>query len=307
MQRMKNDLQSRWDVTDLGEPSKIVGIEITVTENSVSLTQEKYIESVLKKQKMENANPVSTPMDPKIILEPNPDGVEGDRSNSYARVIGELIFLANATRPDIAYVVSRLAVYTANPSLQHTTALKHLLRYLKGTKNYGITYSNESNTPTSNENLFMGYSDAAYANADGYKSTSGFVFISGGGAITWRSKKQTTIALSSTEAEYVALSEATREICWLRSLYDELGFRQDSPSNLKGDNDGSIAMARNPQFHKRAKHIATRWHWIRDMVEEGFVSITSCRDPEQTADVLTKALPRPKHEKHIREMGIAPV
>jgi hypothetical protein len=120
------------------------------------------------------------------------------------------------------------------------------------------------------------------------------------------SKKQSIIALSSTELEYIVLSEAGREACWLRSLHAELGFPQEKPCVLRGDNDGSIAMARNPQFHKKAKHIATKWHWIRNMVDEGVVDIQSCRDPEQTADILTKALARPKHKRHIEEMGLAP-
>ena len=131
----------------------------------------------------------------------------------------------------------------------------------------------------------------AFTNTDDQKSTSGYVFISAGGAITWSSKKQTTVALLSTEAKYVAISEASREAYWLRSLYEELGEDQNSPSVIKGDNEGSIAMTQNPQFHKRAKHISTRWHWVQDLVEEGTVTIESCRDPEQTADVLTKVLP----------------
>jgi hypothetical protein len=154
-------------------------------------------------------------------LQPNPDGNEGDRSNSYARLLRELQFVANTTRLDIAYAVSRLASYTANPSLQHIGVLKRVLHYLQGMKEYGITY--QSRTPQG-RNLFYGFANAAYANTDDYKSTSGQVFLAAGGAITWRSKKQTVIALSSTEAEYVALSEAGREACWLRSLCKELGF-----------------------------------------------------------------------------------
>jgi hypothetical protein len=253
---------------------------------------------------MEEANPVSMPMDPNDKIKANPDGNEGSKSNSYARLLGELQFLTNATRPDIAYAVNKLSAYTANPSLQHVGAVKRILRYLKGTKNLAIKYSAESHNVQGNTNLFHGYADAAYANMDDLKSTSGYVFIVGGGAITWRSKKQTTVALSSTEAEYVALSEAGREACWLRSLYEELGYSQKSPSLIKGDNDGSIAMARNPQFHKRSKHIEIRWHWVRDLVQEQSVTIESCRDPEQTADILTKPLARPKHQKHLREMGL---
>ena len=255
---------------------------------------------------MEDANPVATPMDSNEKIKPNPDGNEGSRSNSYAKILGELQFLTNATRPDIAYAVNKLSSYTANPSLQHVGAVKRILRYLKGTKNLAIKYSAEPQNydkEQKNSNLLYGFADAAYANTDDYKSTSGYVFIVSGGAITWRSKKQTTIALSSTEAEYVALSEAGREACWLRTLYEEIGYIQKSPILIKGDNDGSIAMARNPQFYKRSKHIGIRWHWVRDLVQEKIICIESCRDPDQTADVLTKPLAHPKHQKHLKEMG----
>jgi hypothetical protein len=150
-----------------------------------------------------------------------------------------------------------------------------------------------------NSNSFFGYSDAAYANMDDYKSTSRYVFIANGGAIMWRSKKQMMITLSSTEAEYVTLSKAGREVCWLRNLYNELGYTQMAPSLIKGNNDRSIAMAKNPQFHKRSKHIMTRWHWVRDAVKDEILIIESCQDPEQTADILTKQLPHPKFQKHV--------
>lgn len=181
--------------------------------------------------------------------------------------------------------------------------MKRILRYLAGTKDLGITYTKTSTNP--NENFVSGFADAAFANHDDLKSTSGYVFMAAGGAITWKSKKQTTIALSSTEAEYVALSEAAREACWLRNLYEELGYSQKFPITIKGDNDGSIAMAKNPQFHSRSKHVAIRWHWVRELVEKGNVRIETCRDPQQTADVLTKALLRPKHRQHTTEMGLA--
>jgi hypothetical protein len=287
MEKMKDDVHSEWEVTNLGEPTRIVGIEITRTENSITISQKQYIDTILKREGLEQANPVSMPMDPNIKLQPNSDGNEGNRSNSYAKVLGEPQFLANATRPDIAFAMNRLAVYTANPSLQHVGALKRILKYLAGTQNHGITYSKIQ----SSGNLFHGYADAVYANVDDCKSTSGYVYIMAGGAITWRLKKQMTVTLSSTEAEYIALSEAGRKACWLRNLFKELGFPQLAPTLLEGDNDGSIAMARNPQFHKWAKHIEIRWHWVRDLTQNSILDIESCRDPEQTADVLTKGLP----------------
>ena len=203
---MKSELRSEWEITDLGEPAKIVGIEITRGEGYVTIAQKNYVREILKREGMEYANPVAMPMDLNVELRPNPDGNDGNRSNSYARLLGELQYLANATRPDIAYAVNRLAAYTANPSLQHISALKRVLRYLCGTKDYGITYRKPSNNKECA--LCDGYADTAYANSDDLKSMSGCVYMAAAGAVTWRSKKQATIALSSTEAEYVALSEA---------------------------------------------------------------------------------------------------
>jgi len=303
MEQTKSDLQTEWEMTDLGEPTKIIGVEITQTEDSITISQKVYVESILECEGLSEINSVTTPLDPNIKLVPNPDGNEGNRSNSFARLLGELQFLTNSTRPDIAFAVNRLAAYTANPSLQHVTALKRILRYLAGTKNLGITYSKTANNP--DNNIFHGFADAAFANHDDHKSTSGYVFLAAGGAITWKSKKQTTIALSTTQAEYVALSEAAREACWLRNLFDELGYPQENPTLIKGDNDGSISMAKNQQFHNRSKHIAIRWHWVRELIEQNLVTIENCRDPEQTADVLTKALACLKHNKHITEMGLA--
>ena len=217
--KMGNDLHAEWKITDLGEPAKIVSIEITCTKDSITLSQKQYIKAILQREGLTKANVVRMPLDPNVALEPNLNGNVRECSNSYAQLLGELQFLMNATRPDIAYVVNRLASYTANPSMQHTTVLKRILRYLSETRSYGITYSLNPQYPA-----LLGYADAVYANADNLKLTSGYVFLLEGGAITWRSKKQTTIALSSTEAEYVALSKAACKACWLQSLYGELGF-----------------------------------------------------------------------------------
>src|SRR6266850_444911 len=141
MSEMKEMIRGEWEVTDLGEPAKIVGIEIQMKPTKVIISQKQYIESILNKEGMERANPVGMPMDLKTIIEANPDGTEGSHSNSYARLLGELQYLANATRLDIAFTVNRLASYTANPSLQHMGTLKRLLRYLSGTRSFGITYS----------------------------------------------------------------------------------------------------------------------------------------------------------------------
>ena len=144
------------------------------------------------------------PLDPNVVLEPNPDGNVGDWSNSYAQLLGKLQFIANVTRPDIAYTISKLLAHMVNPIMQHVSTLKRVLRYLSGTKSYSITYSNILGHP----NQFHGYSDAAFTNANEHKSTTRYVFKMARGVITWYFQKQSVMALSSTEAEYIALSEA---------------------------------------------------------------------------------------------------
>ena len=162
IEQTKANLEAEWELTDLGELVKIVGIEIALRDCSVMISQQRYLESILCKEGMDNANTIGMSLDPNVMLEPNPDGDVSNRSNSYARLIGELQFLANATRPDIAYAISQLSSYTANPTMQHVTALKHVLRYLSGTKTYVITYSDVLDHP----NHFYGYADTTFANAD---------------------------------------------------------------------------------------------------------------------------------------------
>jgi hypothetical protein len=295
------DVSSEWEITDLGTPTKIVGIELAISPDRISISSTSYINAILARERMDGCNSVSTPLDPNVALVPNPEINEINRSNDFARLLGELQYISNATRPDITYSVNRLASYTGNPSMQHYTAIKRILRYLNGTKTYRITYK-----AASQDDSFRGFADAAYANADESRSTIGYVFLAGGAAITWSSKRLSLTSLSSTQAEYVALSEAAREACWLRNLYTELGLLDEGrPTTIVGDNEGAIALAHNPQFHKRTKHIETRWHWIRELVQDGTIAIESCRDPDQTADVLTKALHRTKHLHHTQAMGLA--
>jgi hypothetical protein len=246
MQEVKDLLQSLWEMTNLGKHMKIVRIKITLSDRTITILQTKYIKNILIKEGFKKANPVCMPLDLNLTLVPNPDGNVRNKSNLYIRLLGELQFLTNAMRPDIAYAINRLASYTANPSIQHITALKRVLRYLAGTKDHSITYKDLQEHP----NHFYRMADMAYTNANDRKSTSGHVFIASGGAITWRSKKQTLIALSSTEAEYVTLSEAACEACWLRSLYHELGLQQKYPTQIWGDNKGTLAMAKDAKFHQ---------------------------------------------------------
>jgi len=321
MEHIKKSIEYEWQATDLGEPSKIIGIEVTIMPGYLRISQGKYIENLLRKKNMAEANPVGMPLDPNIKIDPNPIHNKPNWSNSYAKLLGELQYLANTTRPDISYAVNKLGSYTAILSLEHYGSLKRILRYLVGTRDYGITHRkfngqnkdmnlfhglarNYGPANDGKDNLFHGFADAAFANADDYKSTTGYGFLASEGAITWKSKRQTIIVMYSTESEYITLLEARREAFWLRNLYDELGFPQMGPTVIKSDNEGSVILSHSPQFHVRTKHIEICHHWVRDLVNDKILDVQSCCNLEQTGDILTKPLPKPKHQRHRREMGM---
>jgi len=304
MSTMKLELKSIFEITDLGEPAKIVGIKIERdhAKQTITISQKHYIEAILQKEGLTDAHPVAVPMDPNVQLQPS-EGEVQDKSNNYASLIGSLMYLAIATRPDITYAVFRLGSYMANPAMSHWAAAKRVLRYLSGTQSYGITYQAEEVKPGKNQ--FLGYSDASYANNDDATSISGYIFTMGGGAITWGLRKQTSVSLSSTESEYIALADAAREVMWLWNLLDGLGYKQCAPTKLYGDNNGALAIAKNPQYHKRTKHFDTRNHYIRQKVKEAEIEIEYCPTSAMTADIFTKALPKPKFQLHRRGLGFS--
>ena len=240
MMKMKSELQSIFEITDLGEPTRIVGIEIDRdrTKNTITISQKQYLQMILEKEGMENANPVGMPMDPGIQLNPSERESEGSYeeygSKSFTSLIGSLMFLAVATRPNIAFTVYRLGSFMSNPNMSHWTAAKRVLRYLSGTRDYGLTYRTDKPVPGNNH--FVGYSDTSYANNADQTSVSGYVFLMNGAAISWGSKKQNDVALSSTESEYIALAEAAREAIWLWNLLHGLEYTQPQPTKLYSEN-----------------------------------------------------------------------
>ena len=192
------------------------------------------------------------------------------------------------TRPDIAFALSIVSRYCNNPDSTHVAAVTRILRYIKGTLHEGIIFRGKQNILE-----LIGYTDADYDSAkDERKSTSGWLFCLGGGPISWSSKRQSVVALSSCEAEYIALNEAGKEAVWLQRILKELGLIKYSPSPtlIHEDNQGTIALAENPEFHRRTKHIDIRYHWVRDAVIRKLITIKQIPTAEQAADGLTKAL-----------------
>ena len=218
----------------------------------------------------------------------------------YDQAVGSLFYLAVATRPDIARTVGNLARFSRNPGMTHWRAVKHLFRYLKGTIDYKLTYS-----PSSDDELFTSYTDADHAGCpDTGRSTSGYVIKMGSGAISWSSRLQTIVALSTTEAEFVAAVSAGQEILWLRNLLSEFGYEHSSASKLRIDNLSALSVAKNPEHHGRMKHLDLRFYWLRDEVAKGRIEVVHLRTSDMPADILTKSLAKPKVLEMVRMLGL---
>ncbi|CAG7730436.1 unnamed protein product, partial [Allacma fusca] len=201
--------------------------------------------------------------------------------------------------PDISFTVSKLAQFMNSYDITHWTAAKGVLRYLKGTANMGITYHN------SGDMQLMTYTDSDYARDKlSRNSTSGYLLMLNGSAITWSSQKQPCIALSSTEAEYIALSSGSREIVWLRSFLKELGFPQNNPTPILVENQSAIRLVKNTEMHARTKHIDVRFHYTRELVDKQEIHIQYVPTGDQLADCLTKPLLKGKLEENRHRMGL---
>lgn len=213
--------------------------------------------------------------------------------------MGSLMYLVAGSRPDIAFAVGLVSRYLENPLEIHWNAIKRIFRYLNGTSSYGILY--KSNVT----NLLVGYSDSDHAgDVETRRSTTGFFFKIGSGPISWCSKRQQTVALSTTEAEYVAASESVRELIWLRNLMTDVAPTIQNVPLLMVDNQSAIKLIRNPQFHKRSKHIDIKHHFIREKYSQNFFCLKYVDTENQIADIFTKALPKDKFIKFRSMMGV---
>ena len=289
MKRVKEELASEFDIKDLGKLSYFLGMSIIQDQEKkkIWMGQPTYTEKLLSKMGMNNCNPVSTPADPSNHLVKAAEDDEVVDQPLYQSLIGSLMYLATCTRPDIAYSVGVLARFSSKPNQSHWTAAKRVLRYLKGTSNLGIVFKGDSPDGPAV------FSDADWAgDAGDRKSTSGYMFCIAGGPVSWRSKKQSTVALSTAEAEYVALSSAAQECVWMRRLNSDLGNSREEPTTIMEDNQSCIAMAKNPQQHGRSKHIDIKYHFVRELVENKTIKLKYCPTKEMIADFLTKGLNR---------------
>ena len=293
---IKAELAREYEIKDLGQAKFISGIELdftgsTETKQVITLRQSKYIYEILNRFNMLDCKPVAIPMDPGVDI--SDDTATEITNEPYNELIGSLIYLIQCTRPDLSFAVGMLSRHLKTPTRRDWERAKRVLRYLKGTIGYGIRYS--SDEYAKNDKLVI-YSDADYAGDKETRcSTTGYVALFAGGLISWKSQLQKTVALSTMEAEYMALSAAVQEAIWLRRLQEELGISKGGePTTLFCDNQSTIFFTKDPVQHQRSKHIDVRCHFARQAQQENIVSVNYIPTERMVADPLTKPCSRDK-------------
>jgi hypothetical protein len=293
----KRKLVAEFEMKDLGMMHYFLGLEVWQKPDEIFLNQGKYVVEILKRFRMMDCKAMSTPMvtNLKLLSDTSSETVD---ATMYRQMIGSLMYLTN-TRPDICFAVNTLSQYMVEPRSVHLIAEKHVLRYLKGTVDYGLRYVSDR------EIRLQGYADSDWAGsvAD-RKSTSGCCFSLGSTMISWLNRKQTSVALSTTEAEYIAACSASSEVVWLRKLLAGLFDLELEVTCIFCDNQSCIKLSENPVFHDKSKHIEIKYHYIRDMVQKGVVKLQYIATDEQIADVLTKPLSKIKFEYFRDKLGV---
>uniref|UniRef100_H3H6A9 Integrase catalytic domain-containing protein n=2 Tax=Phytophthora ramorum TaxID=164328 RepID=H3H6A9_PHYRM len=299
--RTKTDLKTRFEMTDSGKCAFVLGIELVDSpDGSVTMCQRRYVDDILKRFAMDECKAVVSPVDMSTRLVPSDAATKVNAP--FREAVGALMHLMTATRPDIAYAVGYVSRFMENPQEEHWVAVKRILRYLQGTKTHGICFKPGDMID------FRGYSDTDWAGdlAD-RKSTSGYKFMLMSAPVSWGSKKQSSVSLSTSEAEHIALSLAIQEGKWIHRLLCEIlaAANETGPElMIREDNQSCIKMTKNPVNHGRAKHIDIKYHHIRDEVKRGEVKLEYCETSVMLADIMTKALAGPRHTELTAALGI---
>lgn len=282
---VKMMLTERFKMKDLGKLNNFLGIHFNQSENQVTMSQERYVNKILSRFGMQDCRSRETPCESKLEYSENAEKMEDPRM--YREAVGSLIYLATCTRPDLSFVVSKLSQHFAEPSEEHWNTVKHVFRYLKGTTNRGLCFKKDD---ASNLGLIV-HSDADWAGeVSDRRSTTGYcVSLSDRSPlVSWKSRKQPTVALSTCEAEYMALASAIQECMYLQQLLKGIDKYQYAPTKVYDDNQGTIALARNPVNRQRCKHIDIKYHFIRETVSSGKISLEYCPTDNMIADLMTK-------------------
>ncbi|KAJ8766885.1 hypothetical protein K2173_009229 [Erythroxylum novogranatense] len=279
----KDSMKLKFDMTDLGKMRYFLGLEVSQRADGIFINQRKYALEVLQKFGMDRSNSVHNPIVPGFKLMKDVAGDAVDKTY-YKQIVGSLMYLT-ATRPDMMFVVSLISRYMENPTQFHLQVAKRVLRYLKGTTEFGIFYKKGG------DNDLITYTDNDYAgDLEDRKSTSGYVFLLSSGAVSWSSKNQPVVSLSTTEAELIAAASCACQAVWLKLVLKKLDSNQNKRTIIQCDNSSTIKLSKNPVMHGRSKHIDVRFHFLRELTKAGSVELVHCATQEQVADVMTKPL-----------------
>ncbi|CAM0876884.1 unnamed protein product [Alopecurus aequalis] len=284
--KFKLEMKSLFQMSDLGLLSYYLGIEVRQGPSGIDISHGAYALKLLEKAGMAGSNPCHVPMEPRFKLSKNSTAPATD-ATMYKSIVGSLRYLVH-TRPDLTFAVGFVSRFMQAPTQEHLAAVKQILRYIGGSMGLGCRYERSSGEPR-----LVGYSDSDLGgDVDSRKSTSGTLFFLGRSPVTWQSQKQKIVALSTCESEYVASATAACQGVWLSRLLAELSNGGVEQIALKVDNKSAIALAKNPVFHERSKHIELKYHFIRDCVEAKKIELEFVPTEHQLADMLTKPLGR---------------
>ncbi len=299
----KKELARNFEMHDLGEARWFLMMEITCdwVAHTITIDQWQYIQKILECFGLENSWSVSTLMAVNIKL-PKLETPEVDQ-HLYQSMLGSLMYAATGTWPDIMFAMHYLSQFSVAPSSEHITALKRVYQYLNGTWDLGMTFHGNRIRDD-----IIGFTDSDWAgDANSRRSVSGYAFIFCGAAVAWSAKKQPTIALSSTEAEYMALTHAGKESTFLEHLYKNVSIPISPPIFLLVDNQSAITLMENPIFHMRSKHIEVRHHWVHEKIEGGSIELEYIPTADQVADIFMKPLMAEKFRRFRGALGLVPV